>query len=372
MTIPSTPSTRAVGRDTNRQILRLVNRTILSKSSAFVGSRRFGDHLRSRLVDVEGDVADSRGIYEPELPPELIDVSNLSVPWSHLAVAIHNEDVTYRTFEKRTGEDFYLILDLSRSMRYPLRRLYADEGLGDLGLSGCLRGKPSLLKWVAATALRAASAVGFTIRIVTLGADGVREGARQRPDPRLSSSVMDLIDRRFEEVTAHPRIEGDGLYHDASRLLARRPGVFLFCGDWLDAVWAWDDHRAREEWRITLELFRQWGRTRPLIVARVNDFAEVAPPPPTTSGRVLAGPMWGDCRHRRVEDLASEMGLEDEDERIGDALHRLRAQHDWSARLEPTLRRCCRGYLALNNRTPPDYRSWGRAFRRAWDHLLRS
>src|SRR5205823_2167491 len=81
------------------------------------------------------------------------------------------------------------------------------------------------------------------------------------------TALIDPIDRHLAERAVRPGLE-EALYDQVALEMLRRKGVFLFVGDFQDAALGWLEAGRRPRCLRVLELFREWGRRRPLLVAR--------------------------------------------------------------------------------------------------------
>jgi hypothetical protein len=163
------------------------------------------------------------------------------------------------------------------------------------------------------------------------------------------TDLFEPIDQHFAKLSSHPMAEA-APYAEVALAMMRRKGTFLFLGDFLDAALAWQDPTQRARCSRMLELFRVWGRRRPLLVARVNHWYEVRPPQSLGVGQQMRHPL-GDrldqpprCSPGRTVELYPEPRK--------DAVRRLHAQQQWEANLVPGLRSTCRGFLAVRGETP--------------------
>jgi hypothetical protein len=348
----------------NRRLFARTNQVLLERLRNLVSLKLRGDRFRSAVQADEGVETAGLDVYDLEAPPDQIDLSRLAVPWSLLPLALVNQDVLARRYEATVENEFIAVLDLSRSMRYPLRRLYAGRELdhNDFGdpFEGVLGSKPSLLKQVAGALLRVAAASGFKTRVFTFGGRGIRDsGLLRRTDP---AALFEEIDGYFCAVTETPTVE-PLLYDRVIAELLPRKGAVLFVGDFMDAVYQWDDPAARRRWAHTVGLFAEWGRRRPLLVARVTHPDEMRRP--ETLERTLWMPRSGRDRcDLRVEDAADETGWDEAREKRSTGMIRLRRQQAWTDFLEPALRRHCRGFAPVG-RTP----NLARDLQRLWVQL---
>jgi hypothetical protein len=348
----------------NRRLFARANQVLLEQVRSVFSLKLRGDRFRSAVQAEEGVEVAGLDVYDLEAPPEQMDLSRLAVPWALLPLALVNQDVLARRYEATVENEFIAVLDLSRSMRYPLRRLYAGQPLdhNDFAdpLQGVLTAKPSLLKVTAGALLRVAAASGFRTRVVTFGGRGIRDsGPLRRADP---AALFEEIDQAFAAVTAAPTVEPH-LYDRVLAQLWSRKGVFLFVGDFLDAVPTWDDPAARRRWADTLGMFAEFGRRRPFLSVRVVHPDDARRP--ETLERTGWMPRSGRDRcDIRVEDEADESGWDDvrEDRKAG--VKRLRRQQSWAAVLEPALRRSCRGFVTVGHT-----RDMARDLQGLWDRL---
>jgi len=354
----------------NRDILAKVNRILMRNASRVMSPEMRGQAFRTAVQAEEAMEVAGLDVYDLSEPAQHIDQARLKVPWRLLPMALANEDVPIRRFERRVEHEFILVLDLSRSMRYPLRKLYAAREEMDLPEQTILLGKPSLLKLVAGVFLNAAMESGFMIRLVMFGQNRINEGERLRPRPGLVSTVFEQIDQWLFRISDRPQKEAP-LYDAVVERLARRKGAFLFVGDFIDAVFDWEDLARRQAWFRTLGLFRQWGHHRPILIARVNHSEEVGRRPLGESYASQQRP--NECCDRC--DRQEEREEEDPDfppkRTYEDTKHyraRLQRQLAWEQVLSRTLRSCSRGFLSVSDRTSEAL--FVRSMHRMWLRLL--
>lgn len=341
----------------NREILDEVNRLLMERARDILSYKVRGERFRAVVHADEAMEVDGLRPYAFEDPPEHIDLARLPVQLKHLPWALCNEDVLAKTFQRTVENEFVIVLDLSRSMRYPLCKLYDklyDGGRITPKEEQIVRsGKPSLLKLVAGAFLDAAAESGFITRIVTFGYHGIEEGQPLRRRPDLMRDLFEDVDRRFCEITATRCAHESSQYEKVVRQLMSRKGVFLFVGDFMDAVFDWPIPAERQRWLRVLGLFRQWGLQRRLLVARINHSEEVRRPlfgARSSLPRVMEDRCDIQVETAKECDKPGLAPYKDKNESVANAVQRLERQRAWEGRLSAVLRSCCRGYLAVDNR----------------------
>lgn len=364
---------RTTQHSINIQTLRRMNRVLLRQIRNLASRQTRGQRFRSTLQAVEAVEPAGLEVYNIGDPVRHVDLSRLKAPPEDILWSILNGDVLVRRFERTVEQEFVLVLDLSRSMRYPMRQFYAGlelnvKRIGPDWKEQILRTKPSLLKLIAGCFTLAAFNSGFFVRVVTFGQGKIKEGGRLRARPGVVAEMLDDIDRHFFETTAHEHSE-ESLYRDVIRRMERRKGVFLFVGDFMDAVHDWDPPPStgrpsrKRQWLQILSLFRDWATRRKILVARINHYEEVGPPASIRAGE-RPNPWEDRCDERAEGKPCSMQEMLDYREPAGTCRDRLRRQQEWDRRLWSTLRSCCRGYLLVHNET--SWRELVRALHRMW------
>lgn len=357
----------------NRKMLNRVNRLLLRRIQEFLSHKLRGHRFRAVTRAEEALEVVGLDAYDLQESPTHIDYSRLRVPPEHLALAILNEDVPVKRFERSVENEFILLLDVSRSMRYPLRRVYGNLPLGgDVPLpdADVEWGKPSLIKMVAGALLNNAIESGFKARIVMFGQGRIDEGELLRGRPSLSTVLFNRLDRHFLRVTRYPEPE-EPLLEELVTRLAHRQGVFLLVSDFVDAAFDWDNHAKKLKWFHLLGLLRDWASRRPVLVARVNHQWEVRDPArvPFPVGGQVPNPWWDRCDVQIEADAyTDESDFDKREESVKDAIDRLRRQRAWTAVLHPALRSCCRGFLAVDSTS--GLPGLSREIHRMWTRLL--
>lgn len=333
--------------ESNRKLLHQLNRRMLKRARDLLSVKMTGERFRSTLHADEGLEMSGLEAFDLGQSAEHIDFGRLQVPWRWLVPAIINQNVVVRRFERQPEQDFFLILDLSQSMRYPLRQLYANE-LTEFSWRTLLTSKPALMKLVAGAFLNSALESGFRVRLIHFNGLGIVESP---PWQRGRHSVMDLfrrVDVEFERLTQQtPQVPTQDFKLLTS--LASRPGVFVFIGDFQDALAEWGDSEGRRRWRHYLAQFEDWALRRSVSVVRINHRHELAPITNHQYGQwdprnESPGDFWtDDC------DVDVEQRSFVEPQMQQAEVNRLESQADWTQLLERTMRRCCRGYAALHD-----------------------
>ncbi len=336
----------------NREILDEVNRLLMERARDLLSYKVRGERFRAVVHADEAMEVDGLRPYALEDPPGHIDLTRLPVQLKHLHLALCNEDVLAKTFQRTVENEFVIVLDLSRSMRYPLCKLYDGGRITPKEEQIVRSGKPSLLKLVAGAFLDAAAESGFITRIVTFGHHGIEEGQPLRRRPDLMRDLFEDVDRRFREVTAATDPCESSQYEKVVRRLMSRKGIFLFAGDFMDAVFDWPIPAERQRWLRVLGLFRQWGLQRRLLVARINHSEEVRRPLLGAGSGGQMPKVMGDRCDFQVETFGKPglAAYKDRFESVANAVQRLERQRAWEGRLSPVLRSCCSGYVAVDNR----------------------
>jgi hypothetical protein len=345
----------------NRLILQRLNALILERIGRLFTRRLTGARFRNLLPAEEGLEVAGLDVFDVQQPTEHLDLGRLRVPWEHLPLALANEEVVCKRFERVAEEHFVILADVSASMRYPLRLLYAGLPLEQidrrLRLSDLLAGKPTLLKLVVGGFARLAAASGFLVRLVTFGA-ALDEGELLRRQD-VVPPLLERLDRCFLG-RARPA-QAATLYEEVAARYLDHKAVFLFVGDF-----AGDDlgEAGRRSWRRTLGLCRQWGIRRRVLFVRVAHQAEVMDPARLPYGAVLQNP-WADRCDLSEEVLAAAdpatLAGGEETSKAAERLHRQRA---WSAVLARSLRP---SYLEVE-RWPSGWLE--REVRRLWPRLV--
>jgi hypothetical protein len=353
----------------NRRVLEEANRLLFQRARELLSQELRGARFRSAVQAEEGIEVAGLEPYNIQEPGERIDFTRLGVPWQLVPLALLNEQMLARRFEPTVENEFVLVLDVSRSMAFPLTCFYAGADVGRVTAERIAASKPGRLKLIAGAFLAAAVDSGFLARIVTFDGRGIRVGPPlRRPD--LLTELFVPIDRHFCELAGQGsgkrETRAEAPYAQVALEMLRRKGIFLFVGDFLDAALAWQEPGQRPRWLRVLELFREWGRRRPLLAARVNHWYEICPPPSLGVGGRLRHPL-GD-RPDGLHRITPGRAAEPYDEPRKDALKRLQAQQEWEAVLVPILRSSCRGFLAVHSETRgPDL---DRALRLMWSRLV--
>ena len=341
-------------KEENRRALADANRLLLELARKLIGQELWGARFRAAVQAVEGIEVAGLEPYDVHESGERIDFARLSVPGDLLALAALNDQLLARRFEPTVDTAFYLVLDMTPSMAYPLTWLYAGAEVGAVSPGQIAWSKPGLTKLVAGAFLNAAAQSGFPIRLVTFDPAGkLKEVALRRPD--LLSDLFEPIDQHFRRKPATPR-EEEARYEAVALEMMGRKGVFLFVGDFLDAAAAWPDRGRRARWLRVLNLFAEWGRRRPLLVARVNHYDEVrtvASLGTLTQLKHELGdfPVWAEKDQKKLLKWRTGRVRRKYREAINKARGRLRNQQEWAAVLSPALRSSCRGFLTVDNKT---------------------
>jgi len=355
------------GQTRNREIVRRINKRLLRRA-VLLSRRMQGQRFRSAVQAQEAMEVAGLKVYDPCQPTHLIDFSRLNVHPKHLAGAMANDELLVKRFERVVENEFVILIDMSRSMRYPLRRLYGGELLGELD-SEIEWAKPSLIKLVAGTFMNAAAGSGFRVRVVMFGQDRIDEGRALRRRPDLMGDLLEPIDARFFALAREPVIETPMLPAVIERV-AKWKGVFLLISDFVDPVFDWEDRGKRAGWFKVLDLMKDWGARRPLLVARINQDVELRPPPDPSAAQ-LRNPFEDRCDVQieggKYDKDSSEAGFEGKRESMVRAIERCRKQREWTAALSRVLRSCCRGVLAVDNAV--DERRLSREIHHMWSRL---
>lgn len=331
----------------NRRIRHEVNATLARRARELLGKARLGIVLQAE----EGMEVDGFAQFELAGSVRHIDFSRLTVPWQMLSLAMLNQEIVVRRFTVVPEHFFYVVIDLSRSMRYPLIRLYGGGEVRDEEIPQIYDAKLSLAKVIAGAVGLMAAASGFTVKIVTFGPWGITEHKAIRHKVDLPH-LYKQIDDHMLEITEKPHDE-EPQYDEVAKRLMNRKGRALFVGDFMDGSYAWDNPDQQRKAIQMLGTFRNWAVNRPLAVVRVNHFCEVRPPGEDLKirGRMVH-PMGDRC------DINVETeGHENEGiayEHYSRCIRRLTLQQRWQRELDWNLRNACAGYVSFQSR---DYHS---------------
>ena len=352
----------------NRELQQKVNRRLKRRILSFLSQMvRRADFRRVMQAEEAMEVAGLEAFSLDE-PAHHMDLTRLRTPIERLSLAILNDEVLARRFEPTVESEFVALLDLSRSMRYPLGRLYGGLETREQTGAQIESGKPSLLKLIAGTFLAEALQSGFTVRLVTFGPEGIDEGPRLRRGADVVEDLFRLVDKRMSN--SPPQRQPDvRQYEEVLLRVSRWKGAFLFAGDFLGPVYQRDDDVCRRRWLRLLRLYQQWAFQRPVVTVRINHQEEVRSPLLQLEGGIRPNILWRDQCHMRTEGRKDEPArFEDTQENQGECIERLTRQRRWEATMAPALRACCRGYLNVTNLTRPA--ALEQDMLRAWARLV--
>ncbi len=326
-----------------RRICAEVNRSIVRRASTLLSKSR----LQMVLQAEEGMEVDGFSAFTLNSSVKHIDLSRLTVPWRMLTLAMMNQQVVVKKFIVVPEHKFYVILDLSRSMRYPLMRVYGGDHINDKEIPQIHSAKLSLLKCVAGAIVKAAIDSGYTVRVVTFGAKGIVTHPAMRHRANLLELFNDIDDYMID-ATQKPQYE-ESLYEDVARKFMDTKGRFAFIGDFMDPAYQWDEEDAQRRWLRTLGFYRQWALNRPLGIFRINHYAEV---------RAVGNDIR--LRGRMIHPMGDRCDVDVERtnhanetiayEHFTRCIHRLRLQEMWERELLRALRSCCAGFTSVNSR----------------------
>jgi hypothetical protein len=347
--------------DVNRELRRTVFEIALGRNCRLRTLKAAGNPFRSQLRTEEGIECEGFDTFDLDSPAGNLDFSRVAMPLDRLAEAIANDEVSSRRFVRQVDQELLLILDVTPSMRYPLRLLYRNElreGRGT-SLEDQTRGKASLLKLAAGVFAEAAVADGFIVRIVEF------DGRRLIESPPLRNRIdlswlFERIDRHFRFDDPRPQASPfdwrmwrttDATessicpmnYADVAARYLERKAAAVFLGDFMEGASTMRRPPHPDSLRM-IRLFRLWGRNRPLFAVRINHRNE-------SEGSEVArsGHPDGDHCATDIESSSYAVSKQTFFEELRILEQRLERYRSWSKDVVPMLRKTCLGYAEIHD-----------------------
>lgn len=339
----------------NEALLSRMNREIATRVRQFVSLTRTGDRFRTWLQADEGVELSGLEAFEVDQPAQHAAFDRMRTPLSKLAESLANNELTAKRFERSADASITIVADVSRSMRYPLRRFYGEEDVGDWQdrRNDLLSSKPALLKLCAASFASAAVRQGFVTRLICTGQGRGHGKDIERRLPRrlqdVAPCVFREIDNLFWTLNARhwDKLPDCGPMDTVDRVL-HRPGAFLYLGDLIEP--SFSNEPSESETRILSALERA-SRQRRWAVIRLNHANEVMDPKDIWPGGFDPKDVWEDRCDVDVEnpDNTPDAKYRQYQEPRGDRRYRLTRQQEWAQRLETHLKETCREFLSVDS-----------------------